>query len=130
MSRTVYKHIAFALLVLNAALGIVIWKVAWHATYAQWDVRDARLAIKHIESMRHQALRSSAREAALYLKDIAEHYSHWHWRRPDLHLGELVEAQRQSACQDILDFLHRVSGKDFGNEPEKWIEALKLEKNQ
>jgi len=36
-----------------------------------------------------------------------------------------VEHERQRSVRDIIQYLRAKTGRDFGDEPEKWIEGLK-----
>jgi hypothetical protein len=117
-----YKRLTVGLVILAIVQVVALWMLGWHDTHAMWDVRDARLAVLHIESYRHSALQSSPQEAASTLQDIITCYRPWHWQRADLHLAELVEKQRAAAVRDVIDHLRTKTGEDLGGSAEPWIQ--------
>jgi len=120
-----YKRLAFGLALVAVIEMVVIWVVAWHDTHAAWDVRDARIAVRRIENNRQVALNGTLQQAIAALDDVAACYTPWKWHRADLHLGEFVEERRAAAIRAILEDLRKKTGKDFGDSPQQWIDALK-----
>ena len=127
MSNSWYKRVAAGLTIVAVMELIVVWELAWHDTYAKWDVRDARIAVRRIDNNRYTALHGTSEEAIVCLRDIVTCYTPWTWKRPDLLLGQFVQERRANAVRDVVDYLRIKTGKDFGNDPEKWIEALNTE---
>jgi hypothetical protein len=122
MSITGYKRLALVLATLALVELVALWKVAWHDTHGMWDVRDARLAVRRIEKNREAALRGTVQKAASCLQDIATCYVPWKWHRKDLHLGDFVEERRAAAMHEIILYLRRQTGEDFGDSAEPWIQ--------
>jgi hypothetical protein len=121
MSIFGYKlTIAFLGIMVLVLLG-ALWALAWQDTYATWDVRYARLALKRIERLRSMAVGAPPEKAVSYMRDISTCYSSVKWHRPSLRLAQLVEEERKSAIHDVIEYLRRTTGRDLGDSPMLWI---------
>jgi len=89
-----------------------------------------RVALAHgqidvFESMRSKAMNSTPAEAAGCLEYAANYYPSGTKQVPGSRLDVIVETARSNAVREIIGCLRHKTGKDFGDEPQKWIEALK-----
>jgi hypothetical protein len=126
MTKEGYRAVSLFMACLVTSLVIIQWKTAWQATYAKWDVRDARVALRRITNNRSEALDGEIRVSVSCLREIMNCYTNWNWKRGDLMLGPCVEEQRKAAVQDVVRSLRSRTGREFGNDPEEWIRGLEL----
>lgn len=115
----------WALALLALFLAGLSWELAWYDTHAKWDTRDAQIALRKIAMLRRLGLQSTPEVSAHYLQQISECHVPKKWKRPDLHLGELVESQRAAAIREVAERLEKITAKHLGNDPDAWVEATR-----
>ena len=114
---------------LFAALSVVMFLMLVHylreLQRTKADIRLTRDVVWRIDAERAHALKGEVTQAVQYLKMFDEPLE------PDTgfekHLAAIITLQRKVAARDVMAFLRLKTGKDFGDEPQKWIEALEAE---
>jgi len=91
-----------------------------------------RVAFAHgqidvFDSMRSKAMNGTPAQAAGYLEYAANYYPSGTKQVPGSRLDVIVETARSNAVREIIGYLRQKTGKDFGDEAQKWIEALKAD---
>jgi hypothetical protein len=81
---------------------------------------------EYFEETRVKALQQGdPTKAAVYLHSILGYYPSGTKQVMGSQLDIIVERARQSAIREILADLRKKTGKDLGDEPQRWIQALK-----
>jgi hypothetical protein len=88
---------------------------------AEWQTRS-------FEELRTVALKQDAAGAIGCLEHLLIDYPSGTKQRRDSHLDRTVERHRAAVAREIIAYLRRTTGKDFGDDPEAWI--CKYEKSE
>jgi hypothetical protein len=110
---------AFLLIFLAVLLTVSYGRLTLHVAFAceQINIFDV---------MRLKAMKSTPVEAAGYLEYTEKYYPSGTKQIPGSRLDAIVETARSNATREIIGYLRLKTGKDFGEEPKKWIEQLKV----
>src|SRR5437016_3011797 len=88
-----------------------------HTTRA--DIRLTRTVVWRIDAERTHVLKSDVSQALQYLKMFYES------PEPDTgfekNLAAIITLERKVATRDVIAYLRGKTGKDFGDDPTKWI---------
>jgi hypothetical protein len=85
---------------------------------------DEQTAI--FEQMRRQTAESETVDVG-YLQYTLSYYPSGSKQTEGSALDRVVERARQSAVREIIAILRSRTGKDFGDDPRRWIEGLRTE---
>lgn len=100
----------------------LLTQVAIKLQQAKADDRLMRDLIWRYDAERQQALKGDVPQAVQYLQMFNVPSN------PDelgnKYLADVLGRERKRSVQEIIGYLRIKTGKDFGNEPEKWIEEL------
>ena len=108
--------------------GMLLLFVAYFVSELQHTKADVRLTrdlVWRIAAERDHALKSDVPQAVQYLQSFdvpADWYGQFQGD-----LADIIIQARRNAAEDVMDYLRARTGKDFGDDPEKWIEALETE---
>ena len=111
------------------ALLLLVISVLFAFSYGSLKLRVAFAhgQIDVFDSTRSKAMNSTPIEAAGYLEYAANYYPSGTKQVPGSRLDVIVETARSNAVREIIGYLRQKSGKDFGDDPQKWVEALKAD---
>ena len=113
------------LAIVSALLSLVLVHYQMRLNRTNSDIRFARELIESIHTFRNLALKSDTTNAVYYLQKLQSPAS-----TPFQNvLADVVEGERIEASKEIIANLRSKTGRDFGDEPEKWIDALKGQDN-
>lgn len=113
--------VALACLVLIALL-LGWWSVKYVALFFRVTLAEEQTKI--FEDLRVQALQSPPEKAVEYLGGVVHYYPSGSKQVTGSRLDRIVEQARQSAVREILADLRARTGKDFGDDPQRWIDEL------
>ena len=115
-----FLAVLFAASTVALLLLLVHYLEEWQQLKA--DVRLTRDVVWRIGAERDLALKCDVAQAVQYLQMFHE---------PadadtgfEKHLAAIISLQRKVAVRDVIAHLRGMINKDFGSDPEKWIEAL------
>jgi hypothetical protein len=117
-----WKCVTILLLVVSATLLFFLCRLVGELHRIRCDIRLARNVVRSIDVERAYALQGDVARAIQYLRkfrrlDEAN-------TRFDAHLMGIIALQKEAACREIIVYLRSKTGKDYGDDPEKWIEAF------
>ena len=85
-------------------------------------IRLTRDVVWRVDAERDNALKGDVAQAVQYLQMFDEP------AEPDTgfekNLAAIISLERKVAVRDVIAHLRGTTGKDFGDDPQKWIEAL------
>ena len=115
------------LLALSSA--ILLFFVGYFAIRCQRinaDIRLTKDVVWRIQGERDQAVGGNVAEALQYLQ-MFHVPSSWDTGFPK-HLAEIISLERRRAVSDIIAHLRATTGRDYGEDPQKWLQADDLVK--
>lgn len=122
MTITGYKRLTVAL-TLTSLLFLAFYveiKFRWYE--GEIEKRNVYSTLALIDSARSQALFSSDSESvAISLMMVLESTNAL---TTDKHLNQIYERERRHAAADILAHLRSIAGKDYGDDPQAWIDRF------
>ena len=80
------------------------------------------------DEMREKVARSDPPEAADYLAYALNYYPSGTKQIPGSRLDRIVERARRNAVREMISLLRAKSGRDFGDDPQRWVDGLKSPK--
>jgi hypothetical protein len=129
MTPNSYKRAFF----LTAFLGLVLIAVAGKLLYdhllLSLRVSFAEDQTTIFDEMRAKALASSPRQAVECLEYTVNYYPSGTKQIPGSKLDQIVERARQSAIRDMLADLRARTGRNFGDDPKRWIDEFSQHKD-
>src|SRR5258708_11108374 len=87
------------------------------------DIRFARDLVKTIHNYRAVALDGDAYQAANALQMLCKPQVQLPFRNA---VADFVDRERRRAVTDIVAYLRTTTGNNYGEDPEKWIDGVKL----
>lgn len=121
MNAGVYKWLTWILGALSVALLLLLAQSQMQLNRTKSDIRFARELVDSFQSYRHLAAKSDAEQAAYYLRKLQLPAGAKPFENV---VADFVERERKQAVEDVLAHLRNQTGNDFGDDPEKWIQAL------
>ncbi len=118
--RTKFCALAIvSLLAISSALLLLLLNSAVRLRRTKSEIQLARDLVSSIQADRDLALRGGATNAAFYLQRLREP------PQPlDNVLADFVGRERKRAIKDIISSLRASTGRDYGDSPGPWIEAI------
>jgi hypothetical protein len=121
MNTPTYKRLVVLLAFLLSTSVLMLAGTQFQLNRTKNDIRSARELVEGFHSYRDLALKSEPVTATYYLQKLrmpseAEPFQNI--------AADFVELERKRAVKDIVAYLRNLTGKNFGDEPEKWIQAL------
>jgi hypothetical protein len=121
-----YKRLALAVglgLVVGLML-ILLGKCYYENFLLSLRVAFAEDQIEIFDEMRTRALQSPPAEAVEFLEYVVEYYPSGTKQVPGSPLDRIVERARQNAIKEIIASLRDKTGRDYGDDPKRWIAEL------
>ena len=123
---------------LKSGLCLVLWGLLLtFAVYTQIQsslttlkISFARDQTEIFERMREKVKRGNAAEAADALGYVVSYYPSGTKQSTGSGLDLVVEQARRSAVREIIAELRAKTGRDFGDDPMRWIDGLKAAKGR
>jgi hypothetical protein len=125
MTANIYKWGFYLLLVLALALVGVTAIVTDHKVSLSIEILFANEQTHVFDEMRAKALQSHPENAVEYLQYVVDYYPSGTKQVQGSRLDRIVERARQNAIREILADLRVKTGKDLGDDPQRWIDDLK-----
>jgi hypothetical protein len=119
-----YKKLVFGLLVVLAFMLVLLVKVCYDHIPLSIRVSFADDQTEIFDEMRTNALQSPPTEAVRCLEYVVEFYPSGTKQVPGSRLDLIVERARQNAINEIIANLRTKTGKDYGDDPKRWIAEL------
>jgi hypothetical protein len=116
------KFVAWVFGLLSVVLFLLLAGATIKLQHTQADLRLTRDVVWRIDVDRRHALKSDVVQAVQYLQ-MFNVPSEWDTGF-DKQLASIISLVRENAVQDVIAYLRDKTGKDFGDDPKKWIEAL------
>jgi len=113
--------------VLAVLLSLIFCLIDLLITGIQIAFADEQTAI--FEEMRTETANSAAVDAR-YLEYALRYYPSGMKQTKGSTLDRVVERARQCALREIMAILRSRTGKDFGDDPQQWIEGLRADGNE
>ncbi len=116
-------------LIFGLSILLVVGSIAAGYIWLSWGLLQIRIAFaedqtKIFDEMREKAVSFDSTAAVTYLKYIINYYPSGSKQESGSKLDKIVERERQSAVREILAYLRQITGQDFGEDPQRWIESL------
>lgn len=128
MTKQSFKTPFLVLAVVALLLVVLSGKCCWDHGELLVRVALAEEQMVIFEDMRIKASRSKPAEAVEYLEYALDYYPSGSKQVEGSRLDRMVERARGSAVSAILADLRNRSGKDFGDDPQRWINQFKSRK--
>ncbi len=123
MNTRFWRYAVCLLGMLSVALLALLARAVIKLQQVRAEVRLTRDLIWRYDAEREHALKGDVRQAVQYLQMFNVPSS------PDelgnKNLAYILGRERKQAVREIITYLRTKTGKNFGDEPEKWIEGLK-----
>ena len=115
-------------IVLGVALAASLFGCGWLIVNNAWLSITASFAddqTLRIQEFRDQALATNdPGKAASYLDAVIGYYPSGTKQQRGTKLDRLVERHRNDASMAIIRHLRQITGKDLGNDPQRWLEEF------
>lgn len=122
MTPTSYRKPFLILCVVALLLAVLCGKCYWDRGWLAIHVALADEQIAIFDEMRTKAERSDPAEAAGCLGYVANYYPSGTKQTKGSRLDKIVESARAHAIAAIIADLRKRSGKDLGDDPNRWVE--------
>lgn len=122
MTRPTTKSLLLGLVILALSASLAYLFVSHAELMIRVGMAEEQTAV--FENMRQMAEESEGREVD-YLDYALWYYQSGSKQIPGSLLDRMVERARQSSVREILSILKKRTGKDFGEDPQVWMEELK-----
>lgn len=112
--------------VLTAVVAVLVALLGWQGfVYLRLhhEVANAEWQTQSFDDLRTVALKQDAPGALGCLEHLLIDYPSGTKQRRGSHLDRMVEGHRAAVAREIIAHLRRVTGQDFGNDPEAWIQG-------
>jgi hypothetical protein len=113
-----YRRLTILLLLVVLGLLGLSWHLALKCAMHRADEQWTWLTIRDFQRSRDLAARSQP-EVAVQILDQIAHLPPPRTNRP---LDRIVEHERARQVDDLIEYLRKTTGEDFGDDPAKWIE--------
>ncbi len=120
-----HQKLVLALCVGLALARLLLGKCYYDQVPLMFRVACAEEQTQIFDQMRTQALQSNPAEAVEYLEYAVSYYPSGTKQVPGSRLDGIVERARQSAIREIIANLRAKTGRDYGDDPNRWINELK-----
>ena len=113
----VFRGLGLLCVLLSMALAQLAVKVH----FMEADIKLTRDIVRRLEAQRQHALRSGVSGALESLRSFDVSADATGLQKP---LEDILDIQRRRAAGDIIAYLRSMTGQDFGDVPEKWVQGL------
>jgi len=111
-------------LLLTGLLGKCCWNHAWLSIRVAFAEEQTGI----FDEMRIKASQSDPDKAVEYLDYTLHYYPSGSKQVQGSRLDRIVERARDNAVSAIIADLRKRSDKDFGDDPQRWVDELKSQK--
>jgi len=119
-----YKKLVFGLCVGLALMLILLGMCYYDHVPLSLRVAFAEDQTQIFDESRTKALQSPPTEAVKSLEYVVEYYPSGTKQVPGSRLDRIVERARQNATREIIASLRTKTGRDYGDDPKRWIAEL------
>ncbi|HQC42416.1 MAG TPA: hypothetical protein PLV91_02975 [Verrucomicrobiota bacterium] len=88
-------------------------------------VKFAREQIMIFKQMREEGIKEEPAECVSCLGYIINYYPSGSKQIEGHPLDQIVETARAGAAREVISYLREKTGKDFGDDPQAWLDAIK-----
>jgi hypothetical protein len=125
MSITSYKRLTVLLAVGIILLLGLVWQLDLRLHMTLLDTKASEqstwVEVRDIDKCRDWALHAELPKAVEYL-DMLDQSPPREWTARRGNIGRVIEIERASAIREVIAYLRKKTGEDFGDDPKKWIE--------
>ena len=125
MSITSYKRLTVSLAIGIILLLGLVWQLNLKLHMALLDTKASEqstwVEVRDIDKCRDWALHAELPKAVEYL-DMLDQSPPREWTSRRGNIGQVIEIERASAIREVIAYLRKKTGEDFGDDPKKWIE--------
>src|ERR1700682_2734214 len=125
MTANTYRRGFWLLLFFALALVGVTAKLTYDHAWLSIQTSFANEQTEIFDEMRAKALQSHPDNAVKYLEYVVDYYPSGTKQVQGSRLDRIVERARQNAIREILAYLRVKTGKELGDDPQRWIDELK-----
>jgi hypothetical protein len=125
MTANTWRRGFYLLLVLALLMVGVTAKVTYDHAWLSIQTSFANDQTETFDEMRDKAYQSHPENAVKYLEYAVSYYPSGTKQVQGSSLDRIVERARQNAIREILAYLRVKTGKDLGDDPQRWIDELK-----
>lgn len=122
MKFAVAKCLAWLFAASTVTLLLLLVHFLRELQHTKADIRLTRDVVWRVDAERGHALKGDIAQAVQYLQMFDEP------AEPDTgfekNLAAIISLERKVATREVIAHLRAKTGKDFGDDPQKWIEAL------
>ena len=124
MNTQTCKWLVVCFGVLLCALLVLHLRTRFELNTTKSDIRFARGLVRTFQNYRSVALAGNADQAANALELLREPPGPEPFQNA---IADFVERERGRAVADVIAYLRVKTGENYGDDPEKWVEAIKTQ---